>query len=101
MVAREQAEHFCPEKPYADCTTPSTAASRLASSATMIESLPPISRTVRLIHFCPERGTAARWLISSPTSLDPVKATSRVFGCSTRPEPKVDPEPGQKFTTPN
>src|SRR5262249_36656697 len=66
-----------------------------------MESLPPISRTVRLIHFWPGRGAAARWLMSRPTSFDPVKAMKRVWGCSTRPAPKLEPEPGQKFTTPS
>ena len=32
MMAREQAEHFCPLKPKAEATTPSTAASRSASA---------------------------------------------------------------------
>ncbi len=66
----------------------------------MIESLPPISRTVRLIQICPGLGRAARKLISSPASREPVNAMKRVFGCSTTPCPKVAPEPGQKLTTP-
>ena len=36
-MAREQAEHFCPEKPNAAWATPSTAASTLASASTMKE----------------------------------------------------------------
>src|SRR5262249_52657196 len=36
-----------------------------------------------------------------PTSLEPVKATNLVFGCSTSPAPKLEPDPGQKFTTPS
>src|SRR5581483_10312002 len=42
----------------------------------------------------------ARTLISRPTSRDPVNAMKRVLGCSTRPFPKVPPDPGQKLTTP-
>src|SRR6185312_7800456 len=99
--AREQAEHFCPLKPKAEATTPSTAESRSQSASTTIESLPPISRTVRLIQSCPLRGCAARALMSNPTSFEPVKAMNRVLGCSTRALPKVLPDPGQKFTTPS
>src|SRR5215472_14415902 len=101
MMAREHAEHFCPLKPKAETATPSTAASRLASSQTTMESLPPISRTVRLIQICPDLACAARELMSRPTSFDPVKAMKRVLGCSTTALPKVAPEPGQKFTTPS
>src|ERR1051325_2149271 len=39
--------------------------------------------------------------MSSPTSFDPVNATKRVSGCSTNPAPNVEPDPGQKFTTPS
>src|SRR6478672_5651394 len=99
-ITREHAEHFCPWNPNADAATPSTAASRLASAATTMESLPPISRIVRLIQTWPGLGCAARKLISSPTSRDPVKAMNRVLGCSTSPFPNVAPEPGQKLTTP-
>ncbi len=99
-MAREHAEHFCPLKPKADATTPCTAASRSQSALTMIESLPPISRIVRLIQICPCFVWAARAWISSPTSLEPVKAIKRVLGCSTIALPKVLPDPGQKFTTP-
>src|SRR5579885_2977036 len=56
MIAREHAEHFCPLNPNAEATTPSTAESRSQSACTIIESLPPISRIVRLIHICPLRG---------------------------------------------
>src|SRR5579864_4298281 len=35
-----------------------------------------------------------------PTSRDPVKAMKRVFGCLTMASPKLEPAPGQKFTTP-
>ncbi len=52
-MAREQAEHFCPLKPKAEATTPSTAASMSASAQTMMESLPPISRMVRLMKSWP------------------------------------------------
>ncbi len=70
------------------------------SASTMMESLPPISRIVRLIHIWPGWVCAARELISRPTSFDPVNAMNRVFECSTIALPKVAPEPGQKFTTP-
>src|SRR5215831_8907069 len=99
-MAREQAEHFWPWNPKAAAVTPSTAASRLLSESTTIESLPPISSTVRLIQIWPLAVLAARSLISSPTSLEPVNAIYRVLGCSTTPLPNEDPEPGQKFTTP-
>src|SRR5690242_783363 len=39
--------------------------------------------------------------MSNPTSLEPVKAMKRVFGCSTKALPKVAPDPGQKLTTPS
>ena len=66
----------------------------------MIESLPPISKIVRLIQTWPGRCCAARTLISSPTSREPVNAIKRVLGCSTKPFPNVAPDPGQKLTTP-
>ena len=59
IIAREQAEHFCPLKPKAEFTTPSTAASRSASAHTRIESFPPISRIVRLIQIWPGLAFAA------------------------------------------
>ena len=74
MMAREQAEHFCPWNPNAETATPSTAESISASASTMIASLPPISRIVRLIQSCPSGFSAARLLMSSPTSREPVKA---------------------------
>ena len=61
-MAREQAEHFWPLNPKAEATTPSTAASRSASAHTRIESLPPISRIVRLIQIWPGCALAARSL---------------------------------------
>ena len=61
-IAREQAEHFCPWNPNAACATPSTAASRSASASTMMASLPPISRIVRLIQIWPG-GLRGRTLI--------------------------------------
>src|SRR5271168_1085715 len=100
-MAREQAEHFCPLKPNADAATPSTAESISASSQTTMESLPPISSTVRLIQIWPFLVCAARAWISSPTSFEPVNATKRVLGCSTMALPNVEPEPGQKLTTPS
>src|ERR1700689_2600452 len=36
-----------------------------------------------------------------PTSRDPVKAMNRVLGCLTIASPKLEPAPGQKFTTPD
>ena len=42
---REQAEHFCPEKPKAERSTPSAARSRSALAETMAGFLPPISHT--------------------------------------------------------
>src|SRR5271163_4209961 len=99
-MAREQAEHFCPLNPKAAATTPSTAASRSQSPLTMVASLPPISRIVRLIQTCPGGVFAAFSLISRPTALDPVKAMKRVLGCSTSALPKVGPMPWQRLTTP-
>ena len=49
---------------------------------------------------CPFWGFAARSWISRPTSLEPVNAMKRVFGCVTTALPNVAPAPGQKFTTP-
>jgi hypothetical protein len=72
-MAREQAEHFWPWKPKAACATPSTASSISASASTMIASLPPISRMVRLIQSWPGCCLAALWLMCSPTSREPVK----------------------------
>ena len=40
-------------------------------------------------------------LIWSPTSREPVNAIIRVFGCSTRVLPTVDPGPVTKFKTPS
>src|SRR5580698_582113 len=100
-MAREQAEHFCPLNPNADAATPSTAASRSQSTSTMMESLPPISKIVRLIQICPGCVLAARSLMSRPTSFDPVNEINRVFGCSPIALPNEPPEPGQKFTTPS
>jgi hypothetical protein len=84
----------------AEATTPSTALSKSASAQTMMESLPPISRMVRLIQTWPGWVFAARSWMSSPTSFEPVKAMKRVFGCATTALPKDAPEPGQKLTTP-
>src|SRR5262249_37582312 len=67
----EHAEHFCPEYPKADATTPSTAASRSAVSSTTMVSFPPISATTRLIQICPSAVFEASSLMCSPTSLDP------------------------------
>ncbi len=75
MIAREQAEHFCPWKPKADCTTPVAASSRSVSASTMMASLPPISATTRLIQICPSFTFAARSLMRRPTSFEPVNAT--------------------------
>ena len=79
-MAREQAEHFWPLKPKAEATTPSTAASMSASAETMMASLPPISRMVRLMKRWPGWVLAARSWISRPTFLEPVKAMKRTFG---------------------
>ena len=59
-MTREQAEHFCPLNPKAACAVPSTAASKSPSASTTIESLPPISSTVRLIQIWPGCCVAAR-----------------------------------------
>ncbi len=100
-MAREQAEHFWPWKPNAAWATPSTAESTSASASTMMASLPPISRMVRLIQIWPGACVAALLLMSSPTSREPVKAMYRVLGCATTALPKLAPAPGQKFTTPS
>src|SRR5258708_4705312 len=100
-IARERAEHFCPWKPNAEVTMAFAAASTSAVSSTMIESLPPISRMVRLIHFWPGRGLAASSLMRRPTSREPVNETKRVRGCSTSASPTMPPGPGRKFTTPS
>ena len=72
-----------------------------ASASTMMASLPPISRMVRLIQIWPGACSAARLWISIPTSRESVKAIKRVFGWATRALPNVVPEPGQKLTTPS
>jgi hypothetical protein len=79
---------------------PSAAASRSASAATTIESLPPISAITRLIQIWPGCVFEASSLMCSPTSFEPVKAMKRVLACATIASPIVRPEPGTKFTTP-
>ena len=100
-MAREQAEHFWPLKPKALATTPSTAASMSQSGSTMMESLPPISRMVRLMKFWPGWVFAALSWMSRPTAFEPVKAMKRVCGWATMAEPNLAPAPGQKLTTPS
>src|ERR1017187_2006628 len=99
-MAREQAEHFWPLNPNALTATPSTAASRSQPDSTRMESLPPISSTVRLMKCCPGRVFAALSWILRPTAFDPVKAMKRVWGWATMAEPNFAPAPGQKLTTP-
>src|SRR5665213_2522169 len=77
-----------------------TAASRSASSATTIASLPPISAITRLIQRWPGGVLAASSLIRSPTPLEPVNAMKRVRGSVTSASPTVGPSPGTKFRTP-
>jgi hypothetical protein len=100
MSASEQAEHFWPEKPKADTTMPSAAASRSASAATMMASLPPISAVMRFSQRWPGCTLAPRSKMRMPTSFEPVNATKRVWGWSTRRSPISPPLPGRKLTTP-
>src|ERR1039458_6823238 len=92
-MAREQAEHFCPEYPNAETATPSTALSRSQSASTTMASLPPISAITRLIQIWPGCALAASSLMRRPTSREPVKATKRVLGCSTIASPTAAPLP--------
>ena len=62
----------------------------------MIESLPPISATTRLIHFCPRCGLAANSLMRKPTSLEPVNEMKRISGCVRSRSPISLPEPGNE-----
>ncbi len=48
MNAREAAEHFCPPKPKAERTVPSTAVSRSAPRPMMTGFFPPISQMTGL-----------------------------------------------------
>ena len=98
-MAREQAEHFCPEAKSAGdhafdggvevgigLDDDGIFAAHLQDDALDPE-LPGLRRR-------------SSWMCR-PTSLDPVKAIKRVCGCATMASPKLAPAPRQKFTTPS
>ena len=99
-MAREQAEHFWPLKPKAEATTPSTAASRSASAQTRIESLPPISRIVRLIQIWPGRSFGGALVNLQSYRLGAGEGDEAGFGMLDDGVAELAPEPGQKLTTP-
>ncbi len=90
---RAPAQQTCPWLNQVASTTPSTAASRSASSKTRKGDLPPSSSVSPL----PVPAVARR--ISRPTSVEPVKATLSTPGWATSAAP-VAPSPVTMFTTP-
>ena len=84
MIAREQAEHFWPWKPKALTTTP--LAARVEVRVLVDDDgvlAAHLERSARLIQIWPSLALAADSLMRSPTSLEPVNAMKRVFGCAT------------------
>ena len=75
-------------------SAPSTAASKSASSKTMLGFLPPSSMVVRLIVF------AALAITMRPVSTPPVKAILSTRGSSTSVPPATGPSPVTMFTAP-
>src|ERR1041385_1402945 len=84
----------CPVVPNAPQSAPSSASSRLASSSTIIGFLPPNSSEQRLKLFAHEVPTIL------PMSVDPVKETARISGCSVSGAPILLPKPLTMLTTP-
>ena len=79
-------------------TAPGAAAAALSMSAsanTMLALLPPSSRVTRFT--C----SAQPAMIRLPTAVEPVKATLRTSGCSTRRHPASAPVPTITFSTPS
>uniref|UniRef100_A0A0A9H5S5 Rf2c n=1 Tax=Arundo donax TaxID=35708 RepID=A0A0A9H5S5_ARUDO len=70
--------------------------SRSASSNTMIGDLPPSSSEtgLRLL-------SAAAFMTSRPTSVDPVKLTLSTSMCDATAAPAVGPNPGTTLSTPS
>ena len=73
-IAREQALHFWPEKPYADEAMPAAAASTSALSLTIAGFLPPIS----VIAGRAKRPSWKRRPSDRPTAAEPVKTTPSI-----------------------
>ena len=90
---REPAQQTWPWLNQMASTTPSTAASRSASSCTMKGDFPPSSSD----SFLAEPAVALRMM--RPTSVEPVKAILSTCGCSTSAAP-VAPSPVTMLTTP-
>jgi hypothetical protein len=83
-----------PVVPKAPHSAPSIASSRLASSSTIMGFLPPSSSEQCLKVFAAEVPTVR------PTSVDPVRETARISGCSVSGPPMAEPKPVTTFTTP-
>src|SRR2546428_805745 len=84
----------CPVVPNPPQIAPSTAKSRLASSITIMTFLPPISRQTCL------NVSAQAFETWRPTSVEPVKDTTRTSECVIKAWPTSPPPPATKFTTP-
>ena len=65
-----------------------------ASAKTMFGLLPPSSKVIRL------SVAAASFMMTCPTSVEPVNAILSTSGCATRAAPAVGPKPGTMLITP-
>ena len=86
--------HACPWLWKIAKAEPPTAATRSASSKTMLAPLPPNSSWTRF------RFPADASTIRRPTPVDPVKAILSMPRCPARCAPALAPKPGTMLTTP-
>src|SRR5260370_32068213 len=93
-ATRLAAVQRCPLVPKPPQTAPSTAKSKLASSITMMMFFPPISRLQ-----CLNSGAQVSEM-TRPTTVQPVKLTTRTSRFPPRVGPSLDPLPLASFTTP-